>query len=258
MDRRSVLTLDELLQTLQERGIPLPYEIGTFLTLQACERILRAPVVVDAARVWVGEDGEVGVAATGAASEADAAGSVVDLLSGLLIRSAQGIPPMLMELVEHGSERGELTLPALRDDLEAALVPLNRGATTRILVRLLREARRSDGGRVTQGELGQPDELHLSGELDRLLATGGGEAQTGGGASQGGDVDASGGGAGDLDAIIYTAPAPPAAAASAQPALRLEDDYGRIRERSRAMAVGMYASATGLAATVALLWYVIR
>jgi len=47
--------------------------------------------------------------------------------------SAPGVPPMLLELIEHGPSAKDWTLSRLRDDLEACLLPLNRGATRRVL-----------------------------------------------------------------------------------------------------------------------------
>lgn len=243
------MTLDELLQTLQRRGIPLPYEMGTFIALQVCERIVRSPVAVQPAGVWLSEEGEVGVAAGPSVGEAQAAAALLRMLGDLLVRSAHAVPPMLMELVEQGEARAVHGLGVLRDDLEAALVPLNRGATTRVLVRLLREAHRADGGRAAPGLAGS-DEARMTGELDRLLGVVG--ETVGSGAVE--PVDDHG----DLDALIYATPAPIEGPASGEQTLRLHEDYGRIRERSRSLALGLYASATGLAATMVLLWYVTR
>jgi len=146
------LSVDQLLSALQRKGIPLPFEIGTYLVLQAAEQALvleateqgmAAPPVVVMADVWLSDNGEVRVEPSrSATSEQEACRALVVLLGDLLVRSAPGVPPMLLELVEHGPSDGEWTLMRLRDDLEAALVPLNRGALRRILARLLREVRR--------------------------------------------------------------------------------------------------------------------
>jgi len=146
------LSVDQLLSALARKGVPLPFEIGTFLVLQAAEQALvleateqgmAAPPVVMMTDVWLSDDGEVRVEPSrSATSEQEACRALVVLLGGLLVRSAPGVPPMLLDLVEHGPSDGEWTLMRLRDDLEAALVPLNRGALRRVLARLLREVRR--------------------------------------------------------------------------------------------------------------------
>jgi hypothetical protein len=146
------LSVDQLLSALQRKGIPLPFEIGTFLVLQAAEQALvleateegmAAPPRVAMSDVWLSEDGAISVEPSHSArTEMESCRSLVELLGDLLVRSAPGVPPMLLELVEHGPSDGEWTLMRLRDDLEASLVPLNRGALRRVLARLLREVRR--------------------------------------------------------------------------------------------------------------------
>src|SRR5262245_33663534 len=137
---------------MQRKGIPLPFELGTFLVLQAAEQALvleateqglAAPPLVGIGEVWLREDGEVGVMSERVAeSEQAACRALVVMLGEMLVRSAPGVPPMLLELVENGPSDGEWSLLRLRDDLEASLVPLNRGALRRVLSRLLREVRR--------------------------------------------------------------------------------------------------------------------
>lgn len=146
------LSVEQLLAALKRKGIPLPFEIGTFLVLQAAEQALvleateqgmAAPPCVGVADVWVTSDGEVSVAPSRAAgAEREACRALVVMLGDLLVRSAPGVPPLLLEIVERGPSDGEWTLMRLRDDLEASLVPLNRGALRRVLARLLREVRR--------------------------------------------------------------------------------------------------------------------
>jgi hypothetical protein len=87
------------------------------------------------------------------------------LLGDLLVRSAPGVPSMLLQLVERGPSDGDWRLVRLRDDLEASLVPLNRGATRRVLARLLREAKRDAERSVAP----PPDENAVDRELDEML-----------------------------------------------------------------------------------------
>jgi hypothetical protein len=119
------------------------------------------------ADVWLSDDGEVSVEPSrSAATEQEACRALVMLLGDLLVRSAPGVPPMLLELVEHGPSDSEWTLMRLRDDLEASLVPLNRGALRRVLARLLREVRR-EAERMTSAPA--PDARKIDRDLDALF-----------------------------------------------------------------------------------------
>jgi hypothetical protein len=168
------LTIEQLLSALARKGIPLPFEMGTFIVLEATEQVLvleatsQTPALplLGAGELELGEQGEVAVTSTRVAqSEADASRALVALLGELLVRSAPGVTPMLLEIVEHGPSDGQWTLLRLRDDLEAALVPLNRGAMRRVLARLLRETRRED--RMLSGPPPDPDAIED--DLDDLL-----------------------------------------------------------------------------------------
>jgi hypothetical protein len=103
-----------------------------------------------------------------AATEREACGALVELLGALLVRSAPGVPEMLLELVEQGPSDGEWSLRRLRDDLEASLLPLNRGATRRVLSRVLREVRR-DADRSKGKAAPAPDQHSVDRALDDLL-----------------------------------------------------------------------------------------
>jgi hypothetical protein len=161
-------SLEQLVTALSRKGIPLPHEIGTFLVLESCERLIGQPLVLlGAGDVWVSDEGEVMLAAgRPAPNEGAAARALVVLLGELLVRSAPGVPQMLLELVEHSSTDDQLKLGVLRDDLEATLVPLNRAATRRVLSRLLREARKE---RERGASVPAPDSGALDDELDALL-----------------------------------------------------------------------------------------
>lgn len=167
-DEEREISVAELREQLQRKGIPLPFEIGAFIALEATEQIVRAPTRVQLSNVWIGEIGEVLVETGAPASEADAVRAVLMLLGDLLVCSAPGVPPMLLELVEHGPSEVDWTLGRLRDDLEACLLPLNRGATRRVLARMLREVQKR-GERTSARPAGAPDADALDAELDALL-----------------------------------------------------------------------------------------
>jgi hypothetical protein len=165
VDSQLGVNIEELMLRLRQKGIPLPWEMGTFIALSACEATLQAPSVLGRGDVWVDDQGRVAVTASSRAKdEAQAVGALVKLLGELLVGSAPGVPAMLLELVEQGPAEAQWTLRRLRDDLEASLVPLNRAATTRVLARVIREAGR-DGERA--GMRG-PAEAELRGMADHL------------------------------------------------------------------------------------------
>ena len=115
------LSIDQLLSALQRKGIPLPFEMGTFLVLEATERLIASvPVTVTAAEVWLSDEGELMLfGAQPAHSEEESCHALIMLLGNLLVRSAPGVPPPLLALVEHGPH--EWRLQALRDELEAVV-----------------------------------------------------------------------------------------------------------------------------------------
>ncbi|HKP63839.1 MAG TPA: hypothetical protein VJV78_44195, partial [Polyangiales bacterium] len=145
------VSVEDLLSGLKRKGIPLPFEIGAFIALEACEQIIDRPVRMGARDVGIGDIGEVlCVPQKAQVSEESAVRSLMLLLSELLVCSPPGVPPMLLELVERGPSSGEWRLDQLRDDLEASLLPLNRGATRRVLSRLTREARKAAAERASR------------------------------------------------------------------------------------------------------------
>lgn len=160
--------LSEVLDSLVRLGVPLPHEIGAFVALEACEAVARHPAVLTAEAIWLDDDGHVSVGAASGATEAQACRALIVLLAELLVRSAPGVPPMLLELVEREDE--QVSFAQLHDEIEASLVPLNRGATRRVLTRVLREARR-EAPRFGRARAA-PDSEALEAELRELLGPG--------------------------------------------------------------------------------------
>ena len=176
------VTVEELLSGLKRRNLPLPFEIGAFIALEACEQMLDRPVRLDARDIGIGDIGEVVCSGKKSpVNEESAVRALLLLLSELLMCSAPGVPAMLLELVERGPSNGKWTLERLRDDLEACLVPLNRGATRRVLARLTREARKAglerarerdrDRDRKSQPSI-VPAASEIDAQFDALMAAG--------------------------------------------------------------------------------------
>jgi hypothetical protein len=163
------VSVDELLGGLKRRGLPLPFEIGAFIALEACEQVLDRPVRVDTHDIGIGDIGEVVCTAKKTpAPEESSVRSLLALLSELLVCSAPGVPSMLLELVERGPSSGQWKLDRLRDDLEASLVPLNRGATRRVLARLVREAKKAGLERKSRPSV-VPAASEIDAQFDALM-----------------------------------------------------------------------------------------
>jgi hypothetical protein len=146
------LSVEALVSLLTRRRARLPFEIGAFVALEACERLVaQGPRVIEAGDVLIDEEGHVAVTASGAqAASGEAARSVAQVLARLLVAAGHGVPPAMLELVDKAPGDHGWDLSRLRDELEATLVPLNRAAARRVLARVLRDGRRAEqeGGAV--------------------------------------------------------------------------------------------------------------
>ena len=156
----------QLVEELEQRGDRLPFEIGAFVALEACEGLLQESVKLAADDVRVTQEGSVVVA--GSAERADpeeAARSLVSVLARLLVAAGPGVPPYLLQLVqESATGQNPRDLRNLHDAIEASLIPINRGASRRVLARLVRES-----DRPPAPEALRVDPHELDAELDELL-----------------------------------------------------------------------------------------
>jgi len=156
----------QLVRELERRGDRLPFEIGAFVALEACEGLLQQSVKLDADLVRVTAEGSVVVAQSAeSADPQEAARSLVSVLARLLVAAGPGVPPYLQDLVnETASGQSPRDLRHLHDAIEASLIPINRGASRRVLARLVRESDRPPAATVPQ-----VDPRELDAELDELL-----------------------------------------------------------------------------------------
>lgn len=157
----SQLSVAELVRRLRHNGRRMPFEIGAFICLEACSQVLEAPALLGPARVFIEKGGDVRVDPGERVDSAVAAGAIVGILAHNLIAAGTSVPPSLMDLVE-GKSPAVGDLHQLHDELEASLVPLNRGASRRVLARLLRDAPHPVPGHS------QPP-APVSGEVDEAL-----------------------------------------------------------------------------------------
>jgi hypothetical protein len=179
-DARTV-SVDEVVALLTRRRARLPFEIGAFVALEACERLVsQGPCVVQPGDVHIDDEGQIAVASRDASATSEqAARSVARVLARLLVAAGHGVPPVLLQLVEQGPEGADWDLVRLRDELEASLVPLNRAAARRVLARFLRDAQRAPAEpppSVSEAGAQAPPPDDVDAELDRFLDDGAGDA----------------------------------------------------------------------------------
>ena len=135
----SSVTLDDVFAVVSARRVPLAPELAGYLVLEVTDHADPNGGDVDPKSVFVGEEGTVALvkpkrdAATG-----DAEASIRAALARLLDASGSQTPA----LAAASKRKSGGGLPALAEELEAALIPVNRAAGRRALARLAREVKR--------------------------------------------------------------------------------------------------------------------
>lgn len=167
------MSLAELVFALKARGARIPFEIGAFVALEACEQVMARPGLVKPHLVHVAADGGVHVSALPVADESTAAKAMVDLLAHVLVAAGAGVPPTLVAFIEGATPDAARSLTRVRAELRAALMPLNRQASRRVLSRLIRESRRLGVGTLTPAPVAlatpAPADAEMAAELDELV-----------------------------------------------------------------------------------------
>jgi hypothetical protein len=135
----SSVTLDEVFTVLAAKRVPLAPELAGYLVLEIAEHADPSGGDVDPRSVFVGEEGTVAlVKPRRDGASGDAEGSVRATL-GRLLDASGSVTPALAAASRRKSGAG---LRALADELETALIPVNRAAGRRALAHLAREVRR--------------------------------------------------------------------------------------------------------------------
>jgi hypothetical protein len=135
----SSVTLDEVFAVVVNKRVPLAPELAGYLVLEIAERADPSGGDVDPRSVFVGEEGTVALVKPkreGATGDAEA--SIRSALARLLEASGSQTPA----LSAASKRKSGPGLPALAEELEAALIPVNRAAGRRALARLAREVKR--------------------------------------------------------------------------------------------------------------------
>jgi hypothetical protein len=135
----SSVTLDEVFAVVVSKRVPLAPELAGYLVLEIAEHADPGGGDVDPKSVFVGDEGTVALVKPrrdGATGDAEA--SIRSALARLLEASGSQTPA----LSATSKRKSGAGLPALAEELEAALIPVNRAAGRRALARLAREVKR--------------------------------------------------------------------------------------------------------------------
>jgi hypothetical protein len=135
----SSITLEDLFAVVAAKRVPLAPELAGYLVLGVADGTEAGTGPVDPKTVFISEQGTVVlVRPKRDLVEGDTEASVRALLARLLETSGSSTPA----LNTAATRRAGHGLPALVEELEAALIPVNRAAGRRALARLAREAKR--------------------------------------------------------------------------------------------------------------------
>jgi hypothetical protein len=133
------VTLDEVLAVVGAKRVPLAPELAGYLVLEIAEHADPIGGNVDPKSVFVGEEGTVAlVKPKRDRANGDAEASIREFLGRLLDASGSQTPA----LAAASKRKNGAGLPALTEELDAALIPVNRAAGRRALARLAREVKR--------------------------------------------------------------------------------------------------------------------
>ncbi len=134
------VTIGDVLRAAEIGRAPLAAESAGYLALAVADQLVRAPLTFDPAGVLLSNEGTVSVAAGKRGDGVDAERLVRTLL-GRLLSVAPSSTPALGAAARRRAGQG---VGALGDELEGALIPVNRGAARRAIARLARETSRAD------------------------------------------------------------------------------------------------------------------
>jgi hypothetical protein len=161
------VTLDEVLAVLAAKRVPLAPELAGYLVLEIAEHADPNGGDVDPRSVFVGEEGTVALVKPRRDAVSGDAETSVRAMLGRLLDASGSQTPALAAASRRPSGAG---LPALSDELETALIPVNRAAGRRALARLAREVRRV---RLGVGRNALPSASEIAGPSRRLSLSGG-------------------------------------------------------------------------------------
>jgi hypothetical protein len=134
----SSVTLDEVFTVVATKRVPLAPELAGYLVLELAEHADPGGGDIDPKSVFVGEEGTVALVKPKREGGGDPEASIRAALARLLDASGSQTPALAVA----SKRKSGSGLAALAEELEAALIPVNRSAARRALARLAREVKR--------------------------------------------------------------------------------------------------------------------
>lgn len=133
------VTLEDVFAVVEAKRVPLAPELAGYLTLEIADGSDAGGGDVDPRTVFISEEGTVAlVRPKSNPAVGDAETSVRTILAKLLDASGSATPALGVA----AKRKTPSGMPALVEELEAALIPVNRAAGRRALARLAREVKR--------------------------------------------------------------------------------------------------------------------
>lgn len=132
------VTLEDVFAVVSAKRVPLAPELAGYLALEIADGADARSGEVDTRSVYIGDEGSVALVRPKKDAGGDAEASVRHILARLLEASGSQTPA----LGACAKRKPGGGLPALVEELEAALIPVNRAAGRRALARLAREVKR--------------------------------------------------------------------------------------------------------------------
>jgi hypothetical protein len=134
------VTLDALVSALRRRGTPLASESALFVALECAEALSESAArALDPSLVRLDPEGRVDVSASPATDDER---SMLRSIGALVRVLCDPLPAIAREFVLRTEDGSIASLASAQSELEALLVPLNRGAARRVIARHVREVSR--------------------------------------------------------------------------------------------------------------------
>jgi hypothetical protein len=131
--------LEEVLAVVAAKRVPLAPELAGYLALEIAESPAAREGAVAPQHVYVAEEGSVAVVRSKREGDASDGEASIRAMLGKLLEVSGSVTPALSATARKRAGSG---LPGLVEELEAALIPVNRAAGRRALARLAREVKR--------------------------------------------------------------------------------------------------------------------
>ena len=135
----SSVTLDEVFTVVGSKRVPLAPELAGYLVLEVAEHADPAGGDIDPKSVFIGEEGSVALVKARREGAVEGTEASVRATLARLLEASGTQTPALAAAARRKSGAG---LQALAEEIEAALIPVNRAAGRRALARLAREVKR--------------------------------------------------------------------------------------------------------------------